>query len=88
MELELFADVHGVAAGIDTNPDAPRNRICRLCATEVLLWGLRDWWVRERQKGFLDEAVSKRPDCSEGSGCGKQRDLGLCPLLSNVVSLI
>lgn len=76
IELDLFVDVHGVAAGIDPNPDAPRNRICRLCATEVLLWGLKEWWIRERQKGFLDEAVSSRKDCPDGSGCGKQKDLG------------
>ena len=85
MELELFTDVHGVAAGVDSNPEAPRNRICRLCATEVLQ--PRDWWTGERQKGFLDEAVSKRQDCPEGSGCGKQRDLVLVISTSNEASM-
>jgi E3 ubiquitin-protein ligase CHFR len=85
MELELFTDVHGVAAGVDSNPEAPRNRICRLRAAEVLLWGLRDWWIRERQKGFLDEAVSKRQDCPEGSGCGKQRDLAHAREFNHVI---
>jgi len=75
IEQELFVDLHGVASGIDPNPDAPRTRICRLCATEVLLWGLKEWWIRERQKGFLDETVSKRTDCPEGTGCSKQKDL-------------
>src|SRR6267154_2250485 len=78
IEQELFVDLHGVAPGADPNPDAPRSRICRLCATEILLWGLKDWWVRERQKGFLDESVSNRPDCPEGTGCSKQKDLGWC----------
>ena len=81
IELDLFVDLHGVAPGIDPNPDAPRTRICRLCAAEVLLWGLKEWWIRERQKGFLDEAVSKRKDCPEGSGCSKQKDLGWCFLV-------
>ncbi|EPQ54559.1 hypothetical protein GLOTRDRAFT_77157 [Gloeophyllum trabeum ATCC 11539] len=75
IELELFSDVHGVVAGTDPDPTAPRSRICRLCATEVLLWGLRDWWIRERQKGLLDESIVKRMDCPDGSGCQKQKDL-------------
>jgi E3 ubiquitin-protein ligase CHFR len=77
VELDLFVDVHGVSAGTDSNPDAPRTRACRLCATEVLLWGLREWWVRERQKGFLEEQVVSRKDCPQGSGCGRQKDLGM-----------
>ncbi|KZT19495.1 hypothetical protein NEOLEDRAFT_1077597 [Neolentinus lepideus HHB14362 ss-1] len=76
IELELFADVHGVASGTDPDPTAPRSRICRICATEVLLWGLRDWWIRERQKGFLEEDVLRRKDCPDGWGCQKQKDLG------------
>ncbi|KII86933.1 hypothetical protein PLICRDRAFT_274455 [Plicaturopsis crispa FD-325 SS-3] len=76
LELDLFTDVHGVAAGADPDLNAPRSRICRLCATEVLLWGIRDWWIRERQKGFLEESVLSRKDCPEGSGCGRQKDLG------------
>lgn len=75
-ESELFVDVHGVAAGVDPNPDAPRSRICRLCATEVLLFGLKEWWIRERRKGFVDERVSCRGDCPEGIACTKQKDLG------------
>ncbi|KAG2361714.1 hypothetical protein BDR07DRAFT_1408933 [Suillus spraguei] len=62
IELDIFVDIHSVTAGIDENPDAPRNRICRQCATEVMLWGIKDWWIRERQKGFLDETVTRRPD--------------------------
>lgn len=77
LELDLFTDVHGVAAGADPDLNAPRSRICRLCATEVLLWGIRDWWIRERQKGFLEESVLSRKDCPEGSGCGRQKDLGM-----------
>jgi len=75
IELDLFVDVHAVASGIDPDPEAARSRICRLCATEVLLWGLKDWWVRERQKGFLQGNVLGRKDCPEGSGCGRQKDL-------------
>jgi E3 ubiquitin-protein ligase CHFR len=74
-EQDLFTDIHGVTPSPDLNPEAPRSNICRLCAAEVLLWGLREWWVRERQKGFLEETVTRRRDCPEGSGCERQRDL-------------
>lgn len=47
-----------------------------MCATEIFLWGLREWWVRERQKGFLDETVMNRKDCADGTGCGRQSWLG------------
>ncbi|KAJ8595226.1 hypothetical protein M405DRAFT_857457 [Rhizopogon salebrosus TDB-379] len=75
IELDLFVDIHSVTAGIDENPNAPRNRICRHCATEVMLWGIKEWWIRERQKGFLEETVTRRPDCKEGSSCSRQKDL-------------
>ncbi|KAF8630967.1 hypothetical protein AX17_005323 [Amanita inopinata Kibby_2008] len=75
IELDIFNDVHGVAAGIDPDPQAPRNRICRLCAAEVLLYGLKDWWVRERQKGFLEETVLRRQDCLDGVACTRQKFL-------------
>ncbi|EMD39929.1 hypothetical protein CERSUDRAFT_46110 [Gelatoporia subvermispora B] len=76
IDSELFMDLYTVGGGVDPDPSAPRHKICRLCATEVLLFGLREWWVRERKKGFLDEAVLKRPDCPEGSACSRQKDHG------------
>lgn len=89
IELDLFADLHGVTAGTDPNPEAPRSNICRLCAAEVLLWGLREWWVRERQKGFLEATVMSRNDCPDGSACNRQRDLGMFLLLRDAgISLI
>ncbi|PFH53892.1 hypothetical protein AMATHDRAFT_53537 [Amanita thiersii Skay4041] len=75
IELDLFNDVHGVAAGIDPNPQAPRNKICRICSSEVLLYGLKDWWVRERQKGFLEESILSRKDCPDGNSCTRQKIL-------------
>jgi E3 ubiquitin-protein ligase CHFR len=41
-----------------------------------MLWGIKEWWIRERQKGFLEETVTRRPDCKEGSSCSRQKDLG------------
>lgn len=41
-----------------------------------MLWGIKDWWIRERQKGFLEETVTRRPDCKEGASCSRQKDLG------------
>lgn len=76
IESDLFVDVHGVAGGTDPDPSAPRNRICRMCATEILLWGLREWWIQERKKGFLEGDVMKRPDCAEGGTCSRQKDHG------------
>ncbi|OCH85581.1 hypothetical protein OBBRIDRAFT_298029 [Obba rivulosa] len=76
IELELFMDLYTVGGGVDPDPSAPRHRICRLCATEILLWGLRDWWIRERKKGILDDTEWNRPDCPEGSACSRQKDHG------------
>ncbi|KAH9080587.1 hypothetical protein EDB83DRAFT_2340253 [Lactarius deliciosus] len=76
IELDLFLDVHNVPPGPEPGLDAPRQRICRMCATEVLLYGLKDWWVRERKKGFLDASVAERPDCPEGPTCRRQKEQG------------
>lgn len=76
IENDLFMDVHPVTAGIDPDPSAPRNRVCRMCATEILLWGLKEWWVLERRKGFLEEQILKRPDCLDGAMCSRQKDHG------------
>ena len=85
LESDRFLDVHPVAPGIDIS--APRNRICRMCATEVLLWGLKDWWVQERKKGFLGEHVMRRPDCPAGTACQRQKDQGECFSAINSMTL-
>ncbi|KIL67897.1 hypothetical protein M378DRAFT_177137 [Amanita muscaria Koide BX008] len=85
IELELFSDVHGVASGIDPDPASPRNRICRMCAAEVLLYGLKDWWIRERQKGFLEENVLSRKDCPEGSACTQQKLLAHAKEFNHII---
>ncbi|KAI0345769.1 hypothetical protein BDW22DRAFT_911355 [Trametopsis cervina] len=82
IELDLFADMHGVVAGNEPDPNAPRSRICRMCATEVLLWGLREWWIQERKKGLLEASVAQRPDCPQGGMCSRQKDHGKCRVLS------
>ncbi|CAL1713146.1 unnamed protein product [Somion occarium] len=73
-DADLFSDMHAVAGGVDPDPTAPRNRICRMCAAEVLLWGLKAWWILERKKGFLEQHIMTRPDCPEGSDCPRQKD--------------
>ncbi|KAJ7677493.1 hypothetical protein B0H17DRAFT_1015807 [Mycena rosella] len=75
MQLELFVDIHPLPAGTDPDPEAPRSKICRQCAAEVFLYGLRDWFLRERAKGFLEESVLARKDCADGAECSQQRDL-------------
>ncbi|EKM79362.1 hypothetical protein AGABI1DRAFT_40399 [Agaricus bisporus var. burnettii JB137-S8] len=70
----IFSEIHGA---VDTDPDIPRSRICRLCAAEVFFAGLKDWWVRERQKGFLEPNVANRKDCPHGEACSHQKDFGV-----------
>jgi hypothetical protein len=79
IELDLFVDVHSVPPGPEPGLDAPRQRICRMCAVEVLLYGLKDWWIRERKKGLLDATVSERPDCLDGPACRRQKEHGKLP---------
>lgn len=74
VEQGLFMDAGGAPVP-EGNSDTPRRRICRVCATEILLWGIRDWWVRERQKGFLEENILARKDCPHGHGCENQKDM-------------
>jgi E3 ubiquitin-protein ligase CHFR len=75
IEDELFSDLHAVAPLPEgSTPESSRNRICRLCAAEIFLWGLKDWWIRERRKGFLEESIMNRKDCPEGRYCPRQKD--------------
>ncbi|KAF7298869.1 RING-type domain-containing protein [Mycena indigotica] len=75
VEQELFVDVHPLPAGIDPDPQAPRNKICRGCAAEVFFYGLRDWFLRERAKGFLEEAILGKKNCENGAECTRQGEL-------------
>ncbi|KIY72468.1 hypothetical protein CYLTODRAFT_367464, partial [Cylindrobasidium torrendii FP15055 ss-10] len=81
-DLDLFSDLYSVGPTSDPTPNPERRRICRMCATEVLLWGLRDWWVRTRT---LDPA---RVDCPEGGACERQKDLGACVALHRLSVLL
>ncbi|PPQ81270.1 hypothetical protein CVT25_015054 [Psilocybe cyanescens] len=74
LELELFTDVHSVAPGPEPSADSPRTKACRLCAAEIFLWGLREWWVRERKKGFLEQSVMSRKDCPDAGRCVRQKN--------------
>ncbi|KAL4080668.1 hypothetical protein J3A83DRAFT_4084848 [Scleroderma citrinum] len=76
IELELFVDIHNVAGGIDEDPNAPRRLICRNCASEILLWGLKEWWIRERDIAYESGQLPRRPDCEASSSCSQQKDLG------------
>ncbi|KAG5645483.1 hypothetical protein DXG03_006028 [Asterophora parasitica] len=75
MEMELFSDIHGVTPDTDPDPEAPRKNICRQCAAEVFMSGLIEWWIRERQKGFLEGHIMTKKDCQEGRECDRQTDL-------------
>lgn len=78
IDLELFSDIHAVAPGVEPNPDAPRNRACRLCAAEIFLWGLKEWWLRERAKS-ADAPGAARRDCPDAATCTRHRDdTGAC----------
>jgi len=56
----------------DVNPDAPRENICRVCALDLFLYGIKDWWTQERAKGFVEEAILNRKDCPQGHSCPLQ----------------
>lgn len=75
-DQDLFTEIHGVAGGVDPDPTAPRQKICRWCATEVFLWGIRDWWIRERRKGGVSAVILDKPDCPSGKSCRNQKDPG------------
>ena len=72
----IFDDLHGVSGADDPDPMAPRRRICRLCAGQLLIHSLKDWWIRERRHGNLPEDVVARKDCAQGNSCDKQNDPG------------
>jgi hypothetical protein len=66
-ERGLFGDADPGA------PEAPRSAVCRNCAAEVLIWGIRAWWVRERARGAIMSDVLARPDCPQGRACMRQQ---------------
>jgi E3 ubiquitin-protein ligase CHFR len=74
-ENGVFADMWTVDPCVDPDPSAPRRNSCRMCAAELLLSGLRDWWIRERQKGLVKEEVLARKDCPDGFACHRQSEL-------------
>ncbi|EAU85893.1 hypothetical protein CC1G_02916 [Coprinopsis cinerea okayama7 len=84
LESDAFLDVHGGV--LDAIPQGPFNRICRVCAAEALLWGLKDWWIRERQKGHLDTAILGRPDCPDGNACQRQKETAHAKEFNHIIS--
>ncbi|KAI6114415.1 hypothetical protein F5141DRAFT_1187953 [Pisolithus sp. B1] len=78
IESGVFAEIHGITLGVDEDPSALRTRICRHCAADILLWGLKEWWVREREVAIQKGLLQRRPDCEAGSSCSRQKDLGTC----------
>ncbi|KAF9534485.1 hypothetical protein CPB83DRAFT_844294 [Crepidotus variabilis] len=74
VDLDLFSDLHAVSPSRDGQSEGARNRACRLCAAEIFLWGLKDWWLRERKKGFVEPNIMSRKDCPEGRMCNRQQN--------------
>ncbi|KAH8825214.1 hypothetical protein DL96DRAFT_1712234 [Flagelloscypha sp. PMI_526] len=81
----------------DVFPDAPmnedgesipRSRSCRDCARSIFIWGLRAWWIRERQKGFLDEKTAARPDCIKGAGCERQTESDHAKEFNHIIAFL
>ncbi|ESK85260.1 ring finger domain-containing protein [Moniliophthora roreri MCA 2997] len=83
IEQDIFLDN---ASDPNQSSESPRESICRRCATEIFFWGLKDWWVRERQKGFVEEAIAGRKDCPNGPECARQRDLGHAKEFNHIFS--
>ncbi|KAG8763185.1 hypothetical protein FRC11_005612 [Ceratobasidium sp. 423] len=61
-------------------PSSRRRRVCRECATEVFLSGLKDWWGREMRtpigKERLPVWVVSRQMCGNGEACADQMNNG------------
>lgn len=76
-----FDDIHNVSGGEDPDPSAPRRRICRLCAAQVLVYGLKGWWIRERKKAKASGNFLIREDCPQGENCGRQVDPSVFSIL-------
>ncbi|CAA7261412.1 unnamed protein product [Cyclocybe aegerita] len=57
IDLDLFSDIHAVAPSAENNPEASRNRICRPCAAEVFLWGLKDWTAPKEAAAFYKKMI-------------------------------
>jgi len=73
IEEDVFVDLYPNANPLhDSDPQAPRQRICRICASEVFIWGLKGWWYQQRISGHVDPEVMGRKDCPDGSSCGEQ----------------
>lgn len=66
---DTAANVHSPPA-----PDANRNRICRLCAAEVLIYSIKSWWIRERRNAVKKGKMQERKDCEHGRNCDDIND--------------
>jgi hypothetical protein len=57
-----------------------RRRVCRECATEVFVHGLKDWWAREMRTTLgmerLPVWVVGRKMCDDGEDCNEQGNYG------------
>ncbi|KAI6027655.1 hypothetical protein BKA83DRAFT_4232205 [Pisolithus microcarpus] len=85
IESGVFAEIHAITVGIDEDPGAIRTRICRHCAADILLWGLKEWWVREREIAIQKGLLQRRPDCEAGSSCSRQKDLAHTKEFNHVI---
>jgi len=73
IEEDVFVDLYPNANILpDSDPEAPRQRICRICASEVFLWGLKTWWHQQRASGHVDPEIMARKDCPDGNSCPEQ----------------
>ncbi|KAJ3842804.1 hypothetical protein F5878DRAFT_359975 [Lentinula raphanica] len=70
---ELFTIAHS-GPSVEPESSDPPHKICRLCACEIFIWGIKDWWIRERRKAFVDKILMQRKDCPEGSACAMQSE--------------
>lgn len=66
---DTTANVHSPPA-----PDANRSRICRACAGEVLIYSIKNWWIRERRDAVKKGKMRERKDCEHGRTCGDIND--------------
>ncbi|EJT98826.1 hypothetical protein DACRYDRAFT_118588 [Dacryopinax primogenitus] len=61
-------------AEMPPQPPVYFTRICRDCSEQVFIWGIYDWWVRERSlvEAAIPATVRAKKDCVNGRRCDHQ----------------
>ncbi|KZT51126.1 hypothetical protein CALCODRAFT_512892 [Calocera cornea HHB12733] len=91
ISIPATAPVNAAAqAPVAQQPSLLFTRICRDCAEGVFMWGIFDWWIRERRAvdGAIPSEVRAKPDCVNGRRCEQQGDVSHCKEFNHICNPI